>query len=98
MFAYRPAAVGPDRPRRRPVGDPYALPAGARTEAQALLDELDDGWLRDQVVGLRMYVGVLAGETRGWEESAPPGASAACSPEQVRVRDLLEARDAGAPA
>src|SRR5436305_13773713 len=30
--------------------------------AKALLDELEDGWLRDQVVGLRTYAGVLAGE------------------------------------
>jgi hypothetical protein len=31
--------------------------------AEALLDELEDGWLRDQVVGLRTYAGVLAGES-----------------------------------
>jgi hypothetical protein len=30
--------------------------------AESLLDELDDGWLRDQVVGLRTYAGALAGE------------------------------------
>jgi hypothetical protein len=30
--------------------------------ADALLDELEDGWLRDQVAGLRTYAGVLAGE------------------------------------
>jgi len=41
-----------------PPVDPDALAAAA----QALLDELDDGWLRDQVVGLRTYAGVLAGE------------------------------------
>src|SRR5436305_6426574 len=29
---------------------------------EALLDEVEDGWLRDQVVGLRTYAGVLAGE------------------------------------
>jgi hypothetical protein len=39
--------------------DPRALVA----EAEALLDELEDGWLRDQVVGLRTYAGVLAGES-----------------------------------
>jgi hypothetical protein len=33
-----------------------------------LLDELDDGWLRDQVVGLRTYAGVLAGETRSYPD------------------------------
>ncbi len=29
--------------------------------AEALLDELEEGWLRDQVAGLRAYAGVLAG-------------------------------------
>ncbi len=42
-----------------PPVDPRLL-VGA---AQALLDELDDGWLRDQVHGLRTYAGVLAGES-----------------------------------
>ena len=41
-----------------PPVDPRTLVA----DAEALLDELEDGWLRDQVVGLRTYAGVLAGE------------------------------------
>src|SRR6266508_3119094 len=40
-----------------PPVDPRALVSAA----EALLDELADGWLRDQVVGLRTYAGVLAG-------------------------------------
>jgi hypothetical protein len=43
-----------------------APPAELRTliaDAEALLDDLGDGWLRDQVVGLRSYAGVLAGES-----------------------------------
>ncbi len=43
-----------------------AAPVGARelvAEAESLLDELDDGWLRDQVVGVRTFAGVLAGES-----------------------------------
>jgi hypothetical protein len=36
--------------------------------AEALLDELEDGWLRDQVVGLRTYAGVLAGESRSYAD------------------------------
>ena len=36
--------------------------------ADALLEELEDGWLRDQVVGLRTYAGVLAGETRSYAD------------------------------
>jgi hypothetical protein len=41
-----------------PPVDPRKLVA----EAEALLGELEDGWLRDQVVGLCTYAGVLAGE------------------------------------
>ena len=41
-----------------PVVDPRTLVA----DADALLDELEDGWLRDQVAGARTYAGVLAGE------------------------------------
>ncbi len=33
-----------------------------------LLDELEDGWLRDQVVGLRTYAGVLAGESGSYAD------------------------------
>ena len=40
------------------------------TEAEAMLDELDDGWLRDQVVGLRTYAGVLAGESWSFADEA----------------------------
>jgi len=42
-----------------PVVEPRALVAAA----EALLDEIEDGWLRDQVGGLRTYAGVLAGES-----------------------------------
>jgi hypothetical protein len=38
------------------------------TEADALLDELGDGWLRDQVAGLRTYAGVLAGEPTAYAD------------------------------
>jgi hypothetical protein len=41
-----------------PLVDPHELVSGA----EALLEELEDGWLRDQVVGLRTYAAVLAGE------------------------------------
>ena len=33
-----------------------------------MLDELEDGWLRDQVVGLRTYAGVLAGESGSYAD------------------------------
>ena len=41
-----------------PPTDPEALAA----DAESLLEELPDGWLRDQVLGLRGYSCVLAGE------------------------------------
>jgi hypothetical protein len=40
-----------------PPADPRALVSAA----ELLLDDLGDGWLRDQVVGLRTYAGALAG-------------------------------------
>jgi hypothetical protein len=49
---------------RRPPVDPRALVS----DADALLDELEDGWLRDQVVGLRTYAGVLAGESGSYAD------------------------------
>jgi len=47
------------------AGISAAPPVPLRTlvaDAEALLDDLDDGWIRDQVMGLRTYAGVLAGE------------------------------------
>jgi hypothetical protein len=37
-------------------------------DAETLLDELGDGWLRDQVVGVRTYAGGLAGESRSYAD------------------------------
>jgi hypothetical protein len=47
-----------------PPVDPPTLVA----EAEKLLDELEDSWLRDQVVGLRTYAGVLAGESGSYAD------------------------------
>jgi hypothetical protein len=47
-----------------PPVDPRALVSGA----QELLDELEDGWLRDQVAGVRTYAGVLAGESLSYAD------------------------------
>ena len=54
---YGPAELAAEVDAAPPV-DPSRLV----TDAEALLAELDEGWLRDQVVGLRTYAGVLAGE------------------------------------
>lgn len=65
------------------IVDAYFGPAGLATavedgppveprtlvaDAEALLDELADGWLRDQVAGLRTFAGVLAGESRSYAD------------------------------
>jgi hypothetical protein len=47
-----------------PLVDPRALVSAA----ELLVDELEDGWLRDQVVGLRTYAGVLAGESGSYAD------------------------------
>jgi hypothetical protein len=44
--------------------DPRTLVA----DAEALLGELDDGWLRDQVVGLHTFARVVAGETLAYRD------------------------------
>lgn len=47
-----------------PPVDPNALV----TAADVLLEELEDGWLRDQVTGLRTCAGVLAGESQSYAD------------------------------
>jgi hypothetical protein len=54
---------GPAELKAEVDAEPPAEPRMLVTDAEALLDELDDGWLRDQVVGLRTFASVLAGET-----------------------------------
>jgi hypothetical protein len=49
------------------AADPMA-PAELAASAEALLAELDDGWLRDQVAALHAFAGVLAGESRPYAE------------------------------
>lgn len=38
------------------------------SDADALLDELEDGWLHDQVIGLRTCAGVVAGESSSYAD------------------------------
>lgn len=47
---------------------PPVPPSALAAAAETLVDELADGWLRDQVVGLRTYAGVLAGESRPYAD------------------------------
>ena len=55
---YGPPELAAEVEAASPV-EPQALVS----DAERLLDELPDSWLRDQVVGLRTYAGVLAGES-----------------------------------
>jgi hypothetical protein len=62
------AYYGPPEPAAAVDAEPPADPRALVTDSEALLGELDDGWLRDQVVGLRTYAGVLAGESGSYAD------------------------------
>ena len=62
------AYFGPTELATAVEAEPPVEPRALVADAEALLDELDDGWLRDQVVGLRTYAGVLAGESRSYAD------------------------------
>jgi hypothetical protein len=80
-----------------PAAEPPALVAAA----DALLNELPDGWLRDQVAGLRTFAGVLAGETLAYADEVAGcyGVRATHTDEAVfaaaheRLADLLPGAD-----
>jgi hypothetical protein len=57
------AYYGPPELAAAVEAEPPVEPRALVCAAEALLDELEDAWLRDQVVGLRTYAGVLAGES-----------------------------------
>jgi len=62
------AYFGPREPAAAVDAAPPVEPRRLVAETEALLAELEDGWLRDQVVGLRTYAGVLAGESRSYAD------------------------------
>ncbi len=62
------AYFGPPELAAAVEAEPPADPRALVSDAEALLDELEDGWLRDQVGGLRTYAGVLAGEARSYAD------------------------------
>jgi hypothetical protein len=55
---FGPPELAADAEAGSPIGLPVLI-----AEAESLLGELADGWVRDQVVALRTYAGVLAGES-----------------------------------
>ena len=62
------AYFGPPEPAAAVEAAPPVEPWTLVSAAEALLDELADGWLRDQVIGLRTYAGVLAGESGSYAD------------------------------
>jgi hypothetical protein len=62
------AYFGPPELAETVESEPPSNPRELVAAADALLDELDDGWLRDQVAGLRTYAGLLAGEARSYPD------------------------------
>jgi hypothetical protein len=62
------AYFGPPELAAAVEAEPPIEPRTLVSSAEALLDELEDGWLRDQVVGLRTYAGVLAGESGSYAD------------------------------
>jgi hypothetical protein len=53
---------GPEELAQQVEAEPLSEPAALVAAGDALLARLEDGWLRDQALGLRTYAGVLAGE------------------------------------
>jgi hypothetical protein len=62
------AYYGPPELAAEVEGEPPVEPRALVASADALLDELDDGWLRDQVSGLRTYAVALAGESLSYAD------------------------------
>jgi len=62
------AYFGPPELAGAVKAEPLIEPAALVADAEKLLGELDDGWLRDQVLGLRTYAGVLAGESLSYAD------------------------------
>ena len=62
------AYFGPPELAAAVDAEPPVDPRRIVSAAEALLDELEDGWLRDQVAGLRIYAGALAGESRSYAD------------------------------
>jgi hypothetical protein len=64
------AYYGPPELSAAVEAEPPVEPRTLLADADALVDELEDGWLRDQVAGLRTYAGMLAGEPGSFADEA----------------------------
>jgi hypothetical protein len=62
------AYFGPPELKAQIQAGPLVEPRELVADADAILAELSDGWLRDQLVGLRTFAGVLAGESLSYAD------------------------------
>jgi len=62
------AYYGPPELKEQVDAEPVVEPDALVAEGDALLADLDDGWLRDQALGLRTYAGRLAGEELSYSD------------------------------
>src|ERR687896_504378 len=79
------AYYGPPELAAAVEAEPLVDPRALVFDAELLLDELEDGWLRDQVVGLRTYAGVLAGESRSYSDAVDGRAGRAAGRRRGRL-------------
>jgi hypothetical protein len=62
------AYYGPPELKEQVDSEPVVEPEALVVESDALLAHLEDGWLRDQALGLRTYAGKLAGEELSYSD------------------------------
>src|SRR5213592_2851757 len=85
------AYFGPPALAAAVEAEPPVDPRELVSAAEALLDELEDGWLRDQVVGLRTYAAVLAGESGSYADEVGVLRRAADPHRRSRLRSRARA-------
>jgi hypothetical protein len=62
------AYYGPPELKEQVDAEPVVEPEALVVESDALLADVDEGWLRDQALGLRTYAGKLAGEELSYSD------------------------------
>src|SRR5215212_11016766 len=62
------AYYGPPELKEQADAEPLVDAATLAADADSLLADVGDGWLGDQVLGLRTYAGVLAGEAISYSD------------------------------
>ena len=82
------AYYGPEELSREVEEEELSEPSALVEQGDALLAGLEDGWLRDQALGLRTYAGVLAGEEVSYSDEVE--GCYGVRPERV-VTDVYEA-------